>query len=184
MRDLGLLIMRLTLGGLLAGHGGQKLFGWFGGHGLQGTGGWLESLGLRPGSRWALLAGVGEFGGGLLTALGLLHPIGPMMMLGPMGIAAGKVHWGKPVWVTEGGAELPITNMAVGLALAFTIPGRYSLDYIFHIRAPRALVLLVAASVAIGIAVGLSSQPAPAPESQATETAGSELQAGAGASAS
>lgn len=31
MRDLGLFIMRLTAGGLLAGHGSQKLFGWFGG---------------------------------------------------------------------------------------------------------------------------------------------------------
>jgi uncharacterized membrane protein YphA (DoxX/SURF4 family) len=110
-------------GGLLAGHGAQKLFGWFGGYGLQGTGGWLESLGLRPGSRWAALAGAGEFGGGVLTALGLLHPLGPMMMLGPMSIAVGKVHWGKPIWGTEGGAELPVTNMAVGLALAFTIPG-------------------------------------------------------------
>ena len=64
MRHIGLLILRLVAGGLLAGHGAQKLFGWFGGYGLQGTGGWLESLGLRPGSRWALLAGAGEFGGG------------------------------------------------------------------------------------------------------------------------
>ena len=182
MRHLGLLVLRVVAGGLLASHGAQKLFGWFGGYGLQGTGGWLESLGLRPGSRWAILAGVGEFGGGVLTALGLLHPIGPLMMLGPMGIAAGKVHWGKPIWVSEGGAELPVTNMAVGLALAFTIPGRYSLDYLLGIRAPRALVMLVGAAVAVGIVVGLRSQPAPAPGSSQAEVAGGELQSSQGAS--
>src|SRR5436190_11302784 len=31
--DLGLLALRLTSGGLMAGHGAQKLFGSFGGHG-------------------------------------------------------------------------------------------------------------------------------------------------------
>ncbi len=31
LSDLGLLIMRLVIGGLLMGHGSQKLFGWFGG---------------------------------------------------------------------------------------------------------------------------------------------------------
>jgi putative oxidoreductase len=133
---------------------------------------------MRPGSRWAALAGLGEFGGGALTALGLLHPIGPMMLLGPMSIAVAKVHWGKPIWVAEGGAELPIINMAVGLALAFTIPGRYSLDYVLGVRAPRVLVALAAVSVAAGTAVGLSTRPAPAPESSQTEAAGKELQSG------
>jgi len=168
MRHLGLLILRLTAGGLLAGHGAQKLFGSFGGSGLEGTAGWLESLGLRPGSRWALLAGGGEFGGGVLTALGFLHPIGPLMMLGPMSIAVSKVHWGKPIWVTEGGAELPLTNIAVGLALACTIPGRYSLDHLWRVRTPRPLVALVAVSVVAGVAAGLFAKPA-APESRPSE---------------
>src|SRR5262245_15615338 len=84
--DLGLLILRLAVGGLLTGHGAQKLFGWFGGHGLEGTGGWLESIGFRPGKSWALLAGLSEFGGGALTSLGLLHPLGPLATLGAMTI--------------------------------------------------------------------------------------------------
>jgi putative oxidoreductase len=100
-----------------------------------------------------------------------------------MSIAVGKVHWGKPIWGTEGGAELPVTNMAVGLALAFTIPGRYSLDDLLGVQAPRALVALVGAGVAAGIAVGLSTQPAPAPESPQAQVAGDELQAGQDASA-
>ena len=39
--DLGLLLLRLVIGGLLVGHGAQKLFGAFGGHGLEGTGGFF-----------------------------------------------------------------------------------------------------------------------------------------------
>ena len=39
--DLGLLLLRLVVGGLLFGHGAQKLFGWFGGYGLAGTSGFF-----------------------------------------------------------------------------------------------------------------------------------------------
>lgn len=39
MVDVALLVLRATTGSLLAGHGAQKLFGWFGGHGLKGTSG-------------------------------------------------------------------------------------------------------------------------------------------------
>jgi len=46
--EAGLLLVRVVLGGIMAAHGAQKLFGWFGGHGLAGTGSWLESVGLRP----------------------------------------------------------------------------------------------------------------------------------------
>src|SRR5438093_4107152 len=101
--DLGLLGMRLVVGGLLAGHGAQKLFGAFKGPGLKGTAGWLESIGLTPGSRWAPLAGASEFGGGVLTASGMLSPLGPITLLAPMAMATGKVHWGKPIWAMEGG---------------------------------------------------------------------------------
>lgn len=185
-RDLGLLALRLVTGGLLVGHGAQKLFGWFGGYGLQGTGGWLESLGLRPGQGWATLAGIGEFGGGLLTALGLFHPIGPILTAGPMVVATTKVHAGKPIWVTEGGAELPVTDMAVALGLALAGPGRLSLDRWLGIRVPTFLVALATAGVVAGAAMTLASQPEPQAQMGSgqtegqIETAGAELQAGRG----
>src|ERR1051326_5566121 len=124
MRDVGILILRLTLGGLLAGHGAQKLCGVMEGHGIEGTGKFFESLGLRPGQQWAMTAGLGESAGGVLTALGLLHPVGPIATLAPMMVAWGKAHWGKPIWVTSGGGELPATNIAIALALAFIGPAR------------------------------------------------------------
>src|SRR5436190_11419351 len=113
MRSIGVLIVRLVIGGLLAGHGAQKLFGAFGGAGIDGTAGWVASMRLRPASVWARLGGGSEFFGGMLTMLGFLNPIGPVLGLGAMSMAWAKVHLGKPVWVTQGGAELPLTNIAV-----------------------------------------------------------------------
>jgi putative oxidoreductase len=164
--DLGLLALRLTTGGLLAGHGAQKLFGSFGGHGLAGTSGFLETMGLKPGKQWAALAGASEFGSGLLTALGLFGPLGPISMYGPMLMASLTAHAGKPIWVTSGGAELPIAYMANATALALLGPGRLSLDRALGIKTPRALVGLAAAGVAAGVAVGLLSREQPGTSQQ------------------
>lgn len=68
--SIGLLLARLIIGWAIAAHGLQKLFGMFGGHGLSGTGTSFDFLGYRPGKLFALAAGFGEFGGGLLTAIG------------------------------------------------------------------------------------------------------------------
>ncbi|MCZ7571100.1 MAG: DoxX family protein [Ardenticatenaceae bacterium] len=170
MKDLELLILRLTTGGLLAGHGSQKLFGWFGGHGLEGTGQWLESsLGLAPGKAWASAAASAEFGGGLLTALGLFNPLGPVGIISAMSMATAKVHWGKPIWASQGGAEFPLTNMAVALAVAFAGPGRYSLDHALGIRLPRWLVVLTTLAAAVGLVLGITGQPQLPPETEEEE---------------
>ena len=179
--DLGLLALRLAVGGLLAGHGAQKLFGWFGGHGLEGTGGWLESMGFHPGKQWAMMAGLSEFGGGTLTALGLAHPLGPISTLAAMVIAAIDVHGGKPVWATEGGAELPITNMAAATALALAGPGAFSLDRALGSHVPKAVAALALLGVVAGVVV---AETRPKPALQASEEAGAEMQGGEGGSAS
>ena len=177
LTDAALLALRLATGGLLAGHGAQKLFGWFGGHGFAGTAQWLESMGLRPGKWWAAGAGLAEFGGGMLTALGLFNPLGPIGITAAMGAATAKVHWGKPIWVTEGGAEFPLTNAAVALAIALAGPGRYSLDRVFGIRLPWAFAALAAAGAAAGLALAVGRQPAPAAETEPRDEAAAEEQA-------
>src|SRR5581483_9638394 len=116
-KSLGLLVLRLTFGGLLMAHGAQKLFGWWEGPGIQGTSGWLKSMQMRPAAFWAWLAGLSEFGGGLLTALGFLNPIGPLATVGAMAMATVKVQLGKPIWTSKGGAEHSLTNMAIAAAL-------------------------------------------------------------------
>jgi putative oxidoreductase len=131
------MIVRVAQGSLMAGHGAQKLFGSFGGPGVEGTSGFMEMLGMRPGRPWAYLAGLSEFGGGVLTALGLFNPLGPLGVIGAMSMATRKAHWGKPIWVTEGGAELPVLNIAISTALMIREPDRYSLDRVLGIRLPR-----------------------------------------------
>jgi putative oxidoreductase len=170
MRDIGLLDLRLITGRLIAGHGAQKLFGWFGGTGLKGTAAWLESIGFKPGTPWATAASASEFGGGVLTALGFLHPLGPMGTMGAMVMATAKAHWGKPIWATKGGAELPLTNIATAFALTLTGPGRFSLDRLFGIRLPRALVVAAAVVEGVLLAIGITSQPTPPPESPVVAT--------------
>jgi putative oxidoreductase len=126
--DLVLLVLRVVVGLLFVGHGTQKLFGWCGGHGLAGTGGFFESLGLRPGRVHAFAGGLGEAGGGLLLALGLLTPIGAAAIIGVMTVAIIVVHLSKGVWVTNGGFEYNLVLMSVAFALAGVGPGSWSLD--------------------------------------------------------
>ncbi|HLJ81162.1 MAG TPA: DoxX family protein [Ktedonobacterales bacterium] len=157
MEDLALLVLRATFGRFLAGHGAQKLFGWFSGPGQKGTAGWLESMGLTPGQWWAAAAAASEFGGGALTLLGFLSPLGPVASLGSMGMATAKVHWGKPIWVTTGGAELPITNMALATALMLAGPGRFSLDEVLGTALPRWAALPGVALAVAGVTLGLKT---------------------------
>lgn len=134
--DVALFILRLATGSLLAGHGAQKLFGWFGGRGLRATSEWFATMGFRPAVFWAVLAGVLELGGGLLFALGLFSPLGTLMIAASMLTAIAKVHWPK-VWATTGGFELPLMNLVVVIAVALEGgPGAISLDNVFGIALP------------------------------------------------
>ncbi|HKA87229.1 MAG TPA: DoxX family protein [Haliangiales bacterium] len=126
--EFGLLILRAVVGLTLAGHGVQKLFGWFGGYGLAGTGGFFEQLGLRPGRLHAFLAGATEAGAGLLLALGFLTPVAAAGLIAVMIVAAVSVHWKNGFWVTKQGYEYPFIIAAAAAALAFTGPGRLSVD--------------------------------------------------------
>jgi putative oxidoreductase len=172
MVNLGFVLLRLITGGLLAGHGAQKLFGWFGGYGLKGTSGWLESLGLKPGKYWAYGAGLSEFGGGLLVLLGFLNPLGSIAVIGAMGMAWVKAHLGKPIWVSSGGAELPLVNVAVVSAVALAGPGKYSLEELLGIKLPRWLLIPGLLGVGAFLLLGHQSKPEP-------QTATSQVQANA-----
>ncbi|HEX6510990.1 MAG TPA: DoxX family protein [Chloroflexota bacterium] len=152
MINLALFILRATVGGLIAGHGAQKLFGAFEGPGPEGTRGMMQSLGYDPPHVWATAAGASEFAGGLLTAAGFLNPLGPLAAMGSMLTATRKVHWGKPVWVTAGGAELPLTNIAALSALTLAGPGAISLDRIFGVRLPAWFTLL-ATGATLGVTI-------------------------------
>jgi putative oxidoreductase len=127
-RDLGLLLLRLGVGGALVAHGTQKLFGWFGGGGIEGTKTAMESMGYEPGRPSAIASGLAEAGGGALLALGLATPFAGAAAAGGMA-GASAVHAPHGFFASEGGYELPVTFGLAGASLALTGAGRYSLDH-------------------------------------------------------
>ncbi len=129
--NVGLLAVRVVVGLLIAGHGSQKLFGWFGGPGVAGTSRNFESLGYPSTRHMAVLAGLSEFVGGLLLAFGLLTPLASAAIIGTMLNTIVAVHVGKGPWAMKGGWELELTYAVVAATVAFAGPGRYSLDRAF-----------------------------------------------------
>jgi putative oxidoreductase len=127
-RDLGLLLLRLGTGGVLAAHGAQKLLGWFGGPGLEGTGQFFESVGYAPGKQSAVAAGLAEAGGGTLLALGLATPAAGAAAAGAM-TGAAAVHTPNGFFNASGGYEYAAALGLTAAGLAVTGPGRLSLDH-------------------------------------------------------
>jgi putative oxidoreductase len=147
---IGLLLIRLVLGGLMAAHGSQKLFGWFGGYGLTGTGTFFDQLGFRPGRLFAAAAGWTEVLGGVLVAVGFGGPIGPAFVVSVMIVAALSVHWGHGLFAATNGIEVPLLYAAGAAALAFTGAGQYSLDALFGLTS-------MSTTANAGIALGLAA---------------------------
>jgi putative oxidoreductase len=143
--DVGILLLRITVGLPLAAHGSQKVLGWFGGYGPDGTGQFFEALGFRPGRRHALAAGFAELVGGLLLALGFLTPLAAALIASVMLVAAVTVH-SKNGFFAPGGYELNLVLGVAALSIAFTGPGALSLDSIAG-YALGGLVLGVSAGV-------------------------------------
>ncbi|MEU0601442.1 DoxX family membrane protein [Streptomyces sp. NPDC006393] len=127
-RDVGLLLLRLGTGGVLAAHGAQKLLGWFGGAGLEGTGQFMESVGYRPGKASATAAGLAEAGGGLLLALGLATPAAGAAAAGAM-TGAAAVHAPSGFFAQGGGYEYAASLGLTAAGLAISGPGRLSVDH-------------------------------------------------------
>jgi putative oxidoreductase len=143
----------------VAAHGAQKLFGWFGGSGLAGFGASLEKMHIRPSALFALFAGLGEFAGGLLIALGFLNPAGPLMVAGTMAVAIVTVHLKKGFFNGKGGYEFPLLIGLGSLALSITGPGPYSLDGALRLSLPEPATWIVFAILSTGgVAATLGSR--------------------------
>ena len=90
--NLALFVLHVTVGGLIAAHGAQKLFGSFGGGWIDGTADMFDRVGLRPGHLHARLAGTAEFCGGVLLVLGLLTPFAAAALIAVIVAAIAAVH--------------------------------------------------------------------------------------------
>ncbi|MFC9456511.1 DoxX family protein [Streptomyces sp. NPDC056983] len=125
--DTGILILRLLVGLLVAGHGVQKVSRHLGGKGLEGGTEEFRGDGFRGGALTALAAGGGQIGSGLLLAAGLLTPLAATGTIGVMTVAL-TVKWRHGLWVQNDGYEYPLVLIGTVAALAATGPGAWSLD--------------------------------------------------------
>ncbi|MCW2507131.1 MAG: sle [Modestobacter sp.] len=145
-QDIALLLFRLGVGGTLAAHGTQKLFGWFGGGGLEGTTQGMQAMGFLPPKASAVLAGLGETAGGVALTLGLATPLAGAAAASTMA-AAGAVHRPAGFFATEGGFEYTGVLALAGTAVAISGPGRFSLDHLLGDRFNRPWMSTVALTV-------------------------------------
>ncbi|MBG0852589.1 DoxX family protein [Streptomyces spinoverrucosus] len=147
--DVGVLLLRLAVGLILAGHGAQKLFGMFGGPGLDATGKAFAQQGYEPGVFFAGLAGASEVLGGLGLAVGLLTPLAAAATVGVM-INAMAVAPEYSLWPAGPPSFAHPLLFAVGaLAIAAVGPGRLSLDAFFPWRDGGWIPFLVALGLGV-----------------------------------
>lgn len=135
--DLGLLVLRVAVGGVLLAHGFIKI-GWpisLGPRGLaavRSTAGFFGSLGFWPPMFWTFVSIAAEIGGGLLMIFGLGGPIGAGIVFGDLVIVTLVAHVPAGFWAGGGkqlaGVEFPIPLTAGALAVALIGTGGWSLD--------------------------------------------------------
>lgn len=128
--NIGLLILRVVIGGLMVIHGSEKVFG-----GVEGFSHFVGSLGFPAPLLFAWLSALSEFGGGILLILGLLGRVAALFMSINMSVAVFMVHYhqGLLSHIENGhskGMELALLYLVVAFSLIFTGMGDYSLDAI------------------------------------------------------
>jgi putative oxidoreductase len=107
--------MRAVVGLLFACHGAQKLFGV-----LEGQ--------VETGDPEGLVAGIVEFGGGTLVALGLFTTIAAFVSSGEMAVAYFKAHAPRGFWPISNGGEKAVLYCFVFLFIAARGSSLFSLD--------------------------------------------------------
>ena len=154
--DLGLLLLRLAVGGVFLAHGAQKIFGLWGGLGIAEFSRTLDLSGYANPGVFAWVAAVGELAAGAALVLGLLTPLaGAGLVAFSINAVLVNLHNGFFISGPPGAdaVELDVVLGLAAAALVLTGPGRIALENgrTWHRRpAPWGLLFLV-----IGVAGGL-----------------------------
>lgn len=113
--DTTFTLVRIVIGFLFSCHGAQKIFGVLGG---------TSQLGHTR----MMIAGIIEFGGGLLIAIGLFARIAAFVASGEMAVAYFTVHAPHSFWPIINKGELAVAYCFFFLFVAAHGAGPYSLD--------------------------------------------------------
>jgi putative oxidoreductase len=114
-------LLRIVVGTLFACHGFAKLFGAFG----------MPAMRSNP---MMLVAGIIEFGGGLLIAIGLFASWAAFIASGEMAAAYFMTHAKSGFWPIVNKGELAVVYCFVFLYIAARGSGAYSADVAMHRR--------------------------------------------------
>lgn len=132
-QDFGLLLLRVSVGVMLIGHGLQKMFGWWGGEGLSGFRDYLTDVGFRNADILSYVAASGLIAAGVLLVLGLFTPIAAAGTLAYLvtAILAGVMDAHNDArlsaFLTDG-HEYEVVVLCVVAAIVLIGPGQYGLD--------------------------------------------------------
>uniref|UniRef100_UPI00257A3760 DoxX family membrane protein n=1 Tax=Chloroflexus sp. TaxID=1904827 RepID=UPI00257A3760 len=104
-------------------------------------------------------AGLAEFGGGLLFALGLFHPLGSLAIIAVMIAAIALVHWSHGLWISNGGSEYNIVLLVLAAVMGLWEPGAYTLDRVLGLALPQPQTFWIGLIlVLVGLAFALLSR--------------------------
>ncbi len=154
--DVGLVLLRLAMGGVFFAHGVQKVFGLWGGPGIGGYARNLEGFGYTNAATLSWVVGLAELVFGGFVVLGVLTPFAAAGLLS-IKINAALLKAGAGFFIASpAGADAVELDVVLGLgaaALVFTGPGRIALDRgPWHTR-PAWGVLCILLGVAAGLLV-------------------------------
>jgi putative oxidoreductase len=149
MVSLGLLVLRLVVGSILAVHGYAKVFGGPGKGetvspeaekvlgagfkqfmdqgGVQNTAGFMQSLGIPYPKPAAIALMTAEFVGGLALILGWRTRLAALALTAVQAVAIQKVHAPSGL-INQGGYEFNATLAAATATLAIAGPGKIAVD--------------------------------------------------------
>lgn len=108
-------VLRIVAGAMFACHGAQKLFGVLGGHSMVHV-------------PLMLAAGIIEFAGGVLIALGVLTSLIALIASGEMAVAYFTQHLPHGFWPIVNHGELAVLYCFVFLFMAARGTGRYGIQ--------------------------------------------------------
>ena len=127
LADVGILILRITLGVIFLAHGLQKLLGAFSGPGIKGTASMLSGIGFTPPEIWAWVLASAETVGGLFLILGILPKTCAFVIAIIVIIAIVRIHGPKGFFITKGGFEYQLLMLSACIYIMITGGGKYSL---------------------------------------------------------
>lgn len=158
-----LFLLRIVVGPVFAFHGYAKIMR---GGRLAGTARWFDSMGMRPGRVHARAAAFGELATGTCLTLGLLTPLAGMGLVGLMTVAFWTVHKGSGLLVTGNGWEYNLVLATIGVALATTGPGQWSVDRALglDLNGPAGFAVALAGGLVLAAGLLATCYRPPAPE--------------------